>query len=83
MRINILTEDSKVEQVREAWVNKDVMKIPVSPTGQYPATHWFCSMAGEESKMNQILAKQNLSIMEANIGPKEFLDKWGLKLIKK
>ena len=52
MRINILTENSKVEQVREAWVSKDIMKIPVSPTGEYPATHWFCTMAGEESKMN-------------------------------
>ena len=30
MRINILTENDKVEQVREAWVNKNVMKIPCS-----------------------------------------------------
>lgn len=82
MRINILTEDSKVEQVREAWVNKDIMKIPVSPTGEMPATHWFCTMAGEEAKMNAILAKQNLSIMESNIGPKEFLEKWNLKVIR-
>lgn len=82
MRINILTEDSKVEQVREAWVNKDIMKIPVSPTGEMPATHWFCTMAGEEEKMNGILAKQNLSIMESNIGPKEFLEKWNLKVIR-
>ena len=62
MRINILTENSNVEQVRESWVNKNVMKIPVSPTGELPATHWFCSMAGEESKMNDIYAKKNLSI---------------------
>lgn len=83
MRINILTEDSKVNQVREEMGEENILKIPVSPTGQFPATHWFCSMAGEESKMNKILAKQNLSVMEANIGPKEFLNKWGLKLIKK
>ena len=82
MRINILTEDSKVEQVRDAWVNKDVMKIPVSPTGELPATHWFCSMAGSEEKMNAIYAKKNLSIMELGIGPKEFLNKWGLKIIR-
>ena len=30
MRINILTENDKVEQVREVWVNKNVMKIPCS-----------------------------------------------------
>lgn len=82
MRINILTENSNVEQVRESWVNKNVMKIPVSPTGELPATHWFCSMAGEESKMNDIYAKKNLSIMELEIGPKEFLNKWNLKIIR-
>lgn len=82
MRINILTEDSKVAQVRENMGQEKIMRIPVSPTGELPATHWFCSMAGEESKMNAILAKQNLSIMEANIGPKEFLEKWNLKVIR-
>ena len=75
MRINILTENDKVEQVREAWVNKNVMKIPCSSTGEEPATHWFC-------KMNYIYAKKNLSIMELEIGPKEFLNKWNLKIIK-
>lgn len=82
MRINILTEDSKVIQVREEMGDDNILKIPVSPTGQPPATHWFCSMAGEESKMMAIYTKQKLSIMELNIGPKEFLNKWNLKLIK-
>lgn len=82
MRINILTENDKVEQVREAWVTKNCLKIPVSPTGEEPATHWFCSMAGEESKMMEIYNKKNLSIMELGIGPKEFLNKWGVKVIR-
>jgi hypothetical protein len=82
MRICILTEDSKVEQVREGWITKDVLKIPVSSTGQNPATHWFCSMAGEESKMMEIYNKRNLSIMELDISPREFLNKWNLKIIK-
>jgi hypothetical protein len=82
MRICILTEDSKVEQVREGWITKDVLKVPVSPTGQNPATHWFCSMAGEESKMMEIYNKRNLSIMELDISPREFLNKWNLKIIK-
>lgn len=82
MRICILTENSKVEQVREGWVTKDVLKIPVSSTGQNPATHWFCSMAGEESKMMEIYNKKNLSIMELDISPREFLNKWNLKIIK-
>jgi hypothetical protein len=82
MRINILTENDKVEQVRESWVNKNVMKIPCSPTGEEPTTHWFCTMAGSEEKMNDIYSKKNLSIMELGIGPKEFLNKWGLKIIR-
>ena len=82
MRICILTEDSKVEQVREGWITKDVLKIPVSSTGQNPATHWFCSMAGEESKMMEIYNKRNLSIMELDISPREYLNKWNLKIIK-
>jgi hypothetical protein len=82
MRINILTENDKVEQVREAWINKNVMKIPCSSTGEEPATHWFCTMAGSEEKMNSIYAKKNLSIMELEIGPKEFLNKWNLKIIR-
>jgi hypothetical protein len=29
-----------------------------------------------------IYAKKNLSIMELEVGPKEFLNKWNLKIIK-
>lgn len=82
MRINILTENDKVEQVREAWINKNVMKIPCSATGEEPATHWFCTMAGSEEQMMKIYNKKNLSIMELGTGPKEFLNKWGLKIIR-
>ena len=82
MRINILTENDKVEQVREAWINKNVMKIPCSATGEEPATHWFCTMAGSEEQMIKIYNKKNLSIMELGTGPKEFLNKWGLKIIR-
>jgi hypothetical protein len=39
-------------------------------------------MAGSEEKMNSIYAKKNLSIMELEIGPKEFLNKWNLKIIR-
>ena len=82
MRICILTEDSKVQEVRDSWPNKNILKIPVSPTGEEPATHWFCSMAGEESKMMEIYNKKNLSIMELDISPREFLNKWNLKIIR-
>lgn len=82
MRINILTEDSKASQIREELGQENILKIPVSPNGELPATHWFCTMAGSEEKMNAIYEKRNLSVMELNIGPKEFLNKWNLKIIK-
>lgn len=82
MRINILTSEENVEQVRETWVTKNILKIPVSPTGELPATHWFCTMAGEPDKMMAIYERRNLSIMELDLGPKEFLEKWGMKIIK-
>lgn len=82
MRINILTETSKVDQVRESWSDKNIMKIPCSETGEEPATHWFCTMAGSEEMMMSIYNKKTLSIMELEIGPKEFLNKWNLKIIR-
>jgi hypothetical protein len=39
-------------------------------------------MAGSEEQMMKIYNKKNLSIMELEIGPKEFLNKWGVKIIK-
>jgi hypothetical protein len=39
-------------------------------------------MAGSEELMMSIYAKKNLSIMELKVGPKEFLNKWNLKIIK-
>lgn len=82
MRINILTEDLIVNQIRETFDNQNILKIPVSPTGEYPATHWYCTMAGSEEKINHIYSKKNLSVMELDISPKNFLNKWGLKIIK-
>ncbi len=82
MRLNILAEDSKVEQIRKDFGNDRVLKLPCSETGQEPATHWYCNIAGDEKKIMDIYSKKKLSIMELNTGPKEFLEKWNLKIIK-
>ena len=81
MRICILTEDSKVEQVREGWITKDVLKIPVSSTGQNPATHWFCCLSTTDEGHQKLLALQKNSVIEES-APKIFLSKWKLKIIK-
>lgn len=81
MRVNILVKKEDLETVKQNETNKDIFLIKVSPTGQEPATHYFCTIPGDQEKIDKILNKQNLSIMEVG-GPKEFLNKWGLKIIR-
>jgi hypothetical protein len=81
MRINILCEDSKVELAREKSNNKNILKIPLSETGNKPATHWFCCMAVTQEKADKLMAGKEFTEMEIS-SPKEFLEKWNLKIIK-
>jgi hypothetical protein len=57
------------------------LSIPVSETGQLPATHWFCFMNVDEEGYQKLLAVQEHSIYEES-SPKEFLEKWNLKIIR-
>lgn len=81
MRICILCEESKVEQVREKMKRDNILTIPCSESGELPATHRFCSMAVDEKKSQELLSKAEITTMEIS-GPKEFLTKWNLKIIK-
>jgi hypothetical protein len=60
---------------------KEHLSIPVSETGQLPATHWFCFINVDQVGYEKLLSVQEHSIIEEN-GPKEFLSKWNLKIIK-
>lgn len=81
MRVNILVKTEDLELVRQNENEKYILGIKVSPTGEEPATHHFCTVPGEQEKIQKILSKQNLSIMEVG-EPKQFLNKWGLKVIR-
>jgi hypothetical protein len=80
MRICILCEDSKVEQVRIKMKTKNILIIPTSESGMLPATHWFCCMAVTQEKADKLLELAELTTMEIS-EPKIFLDKWNLKMI--
>jgi hypothetical protein len=82
MRICILCEESKLIQVREKMKNDNILKIECSPTGELPATHYFCVMAVTRQKADSLLAKRELTTMEIS-EPKEFLEKNNLQIIKK
>ncbi len=82
MRICILCEESKVQQVREKMKNDKILKIDLSPTGELPVTHKLCVLAVTEEKAKKMIASAELTIIE-EMHPKEFLEKHNLKKIGK
>ena len=81
MRICILCEASRVEEARQSQNNENILKIKLSPTGEEPATHYFCTMAVTQEKANRLFAKRQFTEMEI-AEPKDFLEKNNLKIIK-
>lgn len=81
MRVCILCEEAKVTQAREKMKNNNILTIPCSESGELPATHRFCCIATDEKGAQDLLAKAEITTMEIS-GPKEFLNKWNLKIIK-
>jgi hypothetical protein len=81
MRICILCEDSRVEEVREKTGRKNILQVSCSESGQLPSTHKFCCIATDEKGAQELLSKAEITTMEIS-GPKEFLTKWNLKIIK-
>ena len=60
---------------------KEHLSIPVSETGELPATHWFCFMNVTDAGYAKVKSVQEHSIIEES-SPKEFLAKWNLQIIK-
>ncbi len=58
------------------------LSIGVSASGVEPATHWFCFMNTTQDVYDRLLDLNEFSTIELS-GPKEFLDKWELKVIRK
>lgn len=81
MRVCILCEESKVEQAREKMDRKGILTVACSENGELPATHRFCCIATDEKGAQELLSKAEITTMEIS-GPKDFLTKWNLKIIK-
>jgi hypothetical protein len=81
MRLCILCESSYIDDVRSVGkvIGDKILHIPVSETGKLPATHWFCCLT--TNSYQKILDLKNHTIMEES-GPKEFLMKYNLKVIR-
>jgi hypothetical protein len=68
-------------QAREKMKNNNILTIPCSESGQLPVTHRFCCIATDQKGVDDLLSKAEITTMEIS-GPKEFLSKWNLKIIK-
>lgn len=83
-RVCILSTTENVVEAREIAkeiTNGDVLKVPASKKGEEPATHWFCCLSTTEEGFEKLLELRKNSIIE-EAGPKEFLSRWKLTIIK-
>lgn len=81
MRICILCDADKVQEARKKYDNANILNIELSPTGQKPATHYFCTMVVNQEKADKLFAKREFTTMEI-AEPKDFLEAQNLKMIK-
>jgi hypothetical protein len=89
MRICILATNENVEAVRLSAKEKipelapfPLLTIPASPTGELPATHWYCSFLASQEMTDRLMAIKTLSEMEITNNTKRILEEKGLKTIK-
>lgn len=84
MKVCILCPNDKIEEARKnatKVVSSDPLRIPLSATGETPATHWFCYLDVTEEGFNRLMEARQYSIIEKS-EKKEFLEKYNLKTIK-
>jgi hypothetical protein len=81
MRICILCDASHIEEARQKEGDNNILKIELSPSGEKPATHYFCTMVVNQEKADKLMAKKEFTIMEI-AEPKDFLESHNLKMIK-
>lgn len=81
-KLCILCNVDDLQAVRSKMRNPGILHIPVSPTGQEPATHMFCEMFTDATKTSRFLALQNLTVMEEVDSAENFLAERNLLIIK-
>lgn len=68
------------ERIKEL-VPKTHLNIPCSSTGDLPATHWFCFISTDQATYERLVGNSLYSTIE-EASPKEFLERWNLKVIR-
>ncbi len=80
-KLCILCNVDDLESVKSKMRNQNILHIPVSPTGEPPATHMFCHMFTDATKTSRFLALQDLTIMEEVDSVENFLTERNLIII--
>ena len=87
MIICILAKNEDVDAVRNTakeagltFGEKTILNIPVSPTGELPATHWFCTFNASPETYKKIKEIQKLTDIDTE-KTRNFLAERNLKII--
>lgn len=85
MRFSIVCPDEHIEEVREvakSFITSHItLTTPLSPSGSFPQTHWFCTCDLSDEGIKKLLSvKKHTSIYGGS--PKSVLEEIGLKIIK-
>jgi len=82
-RITILCEDQYIDEVREKAKDifkHDVLKTPLSETGELPVSYWICVLHVSEEKYNDLISLKDKSIMVEK-SARDVLKEFNLKKI--
>lgn len=88
MRLCIVAPNEHIDAIRQTAIENGVpeaglLAIPVSKTGELPATHWFCNYKVSQEMCEKLLALRTHSEMEITERWKDFLKSRELKIISK
>lgn len=81
---NIFPAEKTSVKIPESMMPKNTvthLATPCSSTGQLPTTHWFCFISCDKSTYERIVDNSIYSTIE-EASPKEFLERWNLKVIR-
>ncbi len=82
--ICILCESSKLTEANalaKTITGSEILKTPLSPKGEAPATHYFTYLKTTDEGFEQLLGLQSLCIVEES-NLKEFLKKQKLQVVE-
>ena len=76
--VNVTSAETEIDPA----AGNNHLIVPCSPTGEVPATHWYCYIKVTDETYQKMLDNQLHTIIEKDLLPSEFLADHGLKRIR-